>query len=114
MPWDHPKVVCSNETIEELYKECMQVFFDEVIAPSLRGTQHNKVFSIWGDDFSFWTSDYSYQYLTQLIKVFQSHSREVWNRDVIIKFATVQEYFDDVKALGLSFPTYAGDFIPYI
>ena len=39
---------------------------------------------------------------------------EVWGVPLTFKFASVQEYFDDVKQLNLKFPVYWGDFIPYI
>jgi SPX domain protein involved in polyphosphate accumulation len=39
---------------------------------------------------------------------------EVWNRNITFKFATVQEYFDEVKALDIKFPFFHGDFMPYI
>lgn len=39
---------------------------------------------------------------------------EEWNWNVTFKFATVQEYFDDLKTLNLSYPVYHGDFMPYI
>ncbi len=30
-----------------------------------------------------------------------------------MKWATIDEYFDDIKALNLSFPYYRGDFLPF-
>lgn len=92
----------------------MMLYDREVIQPNLRGTLHRKIFSIWGDDFAFSQSDYAYTYLTKLMRLFSEHSMEVWNREITWKFATVQEYFDDVKALNNSYPFYHGDFMPYI
>lgn len=67
----------------------MNVYMEEVIMPSLRGTQHNKVFSIWGDDFSFSTSEYSYNYIQKLFTMFQDKAQEVWGRKMTFKFASV-------------------------
>lgn len=71
MPWDHPRVICDTDHIEERYELCMQVYWEEVIEPSLKGTQHSKVFSIWGDDFAFSSAQYSYDYISKLFEVFK-------------------------------------------
>ncbi len=60
-----------------------------MIEPSLNGTKHNKVFSIWGDDFAFSNTDYAIQFTTLLSEVFTKHSEEVLGRKLTFKFATV-------------------------
>jgi hypothetical protein len=49
-----------------------------------------------------------------MFTIFKKRAKEVWGREITVKFASVQEYFDDVKSLDLKFPTYRGDFIPYV
>ena len=56
----------------------MKLYYNEVIAPALRGTQHNKIFSIWGDDFAFQFPDFSFKYLKTLSNVFKKKAKEVW------------------------------------
>jgi len=92
----------------------MDLYFDEIIGPSLWGTKHWKIFNIWGGDFAFSDAEFGYRYITTLRDIFSNHSEEVWNWKVTFKFSTVQEYFDDVKALNLQFPQFHGDFMPYI
>jgi hypothetical protein len=48
------------------------------------------------------------------MKLLTYYSKEVYGNQVITKFATVDEYFRDVKALDLEFPRYDSDFLPYV
>jgi len=57
----------------------MEVFYEEIIAPSLKGLKHKKILSIFGDDFAFDSSNYSYTYLTKLMEVFSNYSAVTWN-----------------------------------
>ena len=67
----------------------MDLYWWEVIHPTLQGTKHHKVFSIFGDDFAFKNADYSFKYLDKFIQVFQAHSEEVYNWKIKFKYATV-------------------------
>jgi len=33
---------------------------------------------------------------------------------MVAKYATVDEYFRDLQSLNLTYPTYDGDFLPYV
>ena len=87
--WIHPQADCSVNSLEANYKACMQLYWREVIKPTLQGTKHHKVFSIFGDDFAFKNADYSFKYLDKFIEVFEDHAEEVYNRTIKFKFATV-------------------------
>jgi len=87
--WITPKAWCDFNELLTNYKNCMRLYNDEVIQPSLRGHWHWKIFSIWGDDFSWGDSPYGYNYLKWLSEVFSQHALEEWNWNVTFKFATV-------------------------
>ena len=51
------------------------------------------------------------------MKVLEEHFEEVIGKKVIIKYSTVNEYFDAVKSFNdgnIKFPIYKSDFLPYI
>ncbi|CAI2371631.1 unnamed protein product [Moneuplotes crassus] len=116
--WVHPRVMCSNkEELNENYKDCIKLFWDEVVHPSLTGHRHNKVLSIFGEDFAFDYASYSLDYIDEFIKVNKEHFEEVTGKKINIFYSTVNEYFDAVKNFNngdIEFPTYKGDFLPYV
>jgi hypothetical protein len=48
------------------------------------------------------------------MKLLTYHSKELFGKQVITKFATVEEYFENLKGLDLKFPSYHSDFLPLV
>lgn len=61
--WLGVSTSCLLQNLTNNFQACMELFDREVIQPSLRGTQHNKIFSIWGDDFAFGDAKFSFDYI---------------------------------------------------
>ncbi|CAI2374653.1 unnamed protein product [Moneuplotes crassus] len=116
--WIHPKAACKDkEELNENYKECIKLYWDEVIHPSLTGHRHNQVLSIFGEDFAFKNAHYSFDYIDEFIKVVKEHFQEVTGKKINIFYSTFNEYFDAVKNFNngdIKFPVYKGDFLPYV
>jgi hypothetical protein len=72
------------------------------------------VFLTFSTDFAFQNAHYTLKHVETIIKLLHVHSKEVLRRQVIAKFATVEEYFEDVRALNLTYPTFKSDLIPLI
>ena len=116
--WVHPKERWSSiSELENNYKKCIQFYYDNVLLPSLTGHRHNKVLSVFGDDFAYYNARYNFQYLDKFIEILNKHFKEVIGKDINIKYSTVNEYFDDIKSFNngtIEFPVYKGDFLPYV
>lgn len=116
--WVHPKIRCSNiQELESNYRECIQLYYEEVLKPSLTGHRHNIVLSVFGDDFAFYNADYNFKYINKFMEVVRVHAKAVIGKEIKIKYSTVNEYFDAVKNFNngeISFPKYKGDFMPYV
>jgi hypothetical protein len=116
--WVHPRVMCSNKAeLKKNYKKCIQLFWDEVVSPSLTGHRHNQVFSIWGEDFAFPVPEYSLGYIDDMMTLLRDHFEEVTGKKINVFYSTVNEYFDAVKNFNggnITFPVYKGDFMPYV
>ena len=116
--WVHPKEKWSNiSELETNYRKCIQFYYDNVLLPSLTGHRHNKVLSVFGDDFAYYNARYNFQYIDKFIEVLNNHFKEVIGKDINIKYSTVNEYFDAVKNFNngtIEFPVYKGDFLPYV
>lgn len=67
--WINLKHPCKSGEIDSHYDECIRFYFDEVIKPSLVGHKHNKILSVFGEDFAFYNADYSFRYIDNFIKL---------------------------------------------
>jgi len=48
------------------------------------------------------------------MELMKKNWRRVYGRDINYRFATAEEYYNDVHKLNATFPVYNGDFIPFL
>ena len=114
--WSHPNEKCSLHDLddEEKLEKCIKLYYNQAIKPALTGTKHNKIFAIWGQDFAFKHALYGFTYIQKFTSLISERSLEILGREINFKFASVEEYFEDVKNLDLEFAEFHGDTLPYI
>ena len=113
--WQNAKINWNYDKLEINGDDCIKLYYNEVIKPSLVGHRHRKVLSVFGDDFAYSTAEIAYKYLDKFMKIVSERSKRVLGFQVDIHYSTVNEYFDTVKKIkNISFPHYKSNFVPYL
>ena len=113
--WENPQIDWDLHKLDENGDECVKLYYERVIKPSLNGYKHRKVLSVFGDDFAYSNADISYKYIDKFISVVSERSQRVLGFKINIHYATVNDYFDAVKKVkDISFSNYNSNFVPYI